>query len=206
MHPASRALILAAPVALAACSPPQIIKPYRMEIQQGNFISQEMVSQLRLGMSKEQVRFVLGTPLVTDIFHADRWDYVYFRDAQGRGREERKIAVVFEDGKLARVLGDVVPAAPKDESAAVKDAAAPSPAAPKPVAPALVAEPPKPQAESAPAQNWRAASDVPEQRDQANEEKPKTESTPPEEKKEEQKPEAQSERGFFGRMLEKLGF
>ena len=202
MHPASRALILAAPIALAACSPPQIIKPYRMEIQQGNYISQEMVSQLKLGMSKEQVRFVLGTPLVTDIFHADRWDYVYYRDTKRAGREERKIAVLFENGKLARVLGDVVPAAPKDESAAVKDAAPPTPVAPRPVAPDPVAEPLKPAAEPPPTQNWRAASDEPAKED----EKPKAESARPEEAKQEQKPESQSERGFFGRLLEKLGF
>jgi outer membrane protein assembly factor BamE len=195
VHPASRALILAAPIALAACSPPQIIKPYRMEIQQGNYISQEMASKLKLGMSKDQVRFVLGTPLVTDIFHADRWDYVYYRDTQRGGREERKIAVVFENGKLARVLGDVLPAAPKEESAAVKDAAPPTPVAPKPVVPGPVAEPLKPAAEPPPTQNWRAASDEPAQGDQAKEET-----------KEEPKAESQSERGFFGRMLEKLGF
>ena len=49
------------------------IPPYRMEIQQGNYVSQEMVSQLKQGMTKEQVRFILGTPMVTDIFHAERW-------------------------------------------------------------------------------------------------------------------------------------
>ena len=49
------------------------VTPYRMEIQQGNFVSQEMVAQLKPGMSKEQVRFILGTPLVTDIFHAERY-------------------------------------------------------------------------------------------------------------------------------------
>ncbi|HLE65653.1 MAG TPA: outer membrane protein assembly factor BamE [Burkholderiales bacterium] len=133
MLPAPRAFILAALPALAACSPPSLVRPYRMEIQQGNYISQEMVSQLKLGMSKEQVRFVLGTPLVTDIFHVDRWDYVYFRDIQGRGREERKIAVVFEDGKLARVLGDVVPAAPNEEALPVQGAAPAKPGAANPV-------------------------------------------------------------------------
>lgn len=122
--------MLAALPALAACSAPSLVRPYRMEIQQGNYVSQEMVSQLKPGMSKEQVRFVLGTPLVTDIFHADRWDYVYFRDIQGRAREERKIAVIFEDGRLARILGDVVAAAPKGETAPPKDVAPPKPAAP----------------------------------------------------------------------------
>ena len=81
------ALWLAAPLALllASCKSvdmPKVpgITPYRMVIQQGNFISQEMVSQLKPGMTREQVRFILGTPLVTDIFHADRWDYVFFRE------------------------------------------------------------------------------------------------------------------------------
>ncbi len=83
-----------------------------MDIQQGNYISQDMVSQLKIGMSKEQVRYVLGTPLVADIFHADRWDYVYYRDPRKGPREGRKIAVLFENGKLVRVIGDVVPADP----------------------------------------------------------------------------------------------
>jgi outer membrane protein assembly factor BamE len=84
------------------------ITPYKMDIQQGNFVSQEMVSQLKPGMSKEQVRLTLGTPLLTDIFHADRWDYVYWREDEAGKREQRKLAVFFDDGKLARVDGDVV--------------------------------------------------------------------------------------------------
>ncbi len=86
------------------------ITPYKMEIQQGNFVSQEMVSKLKPGMTKEQVRFVLGTPLITDIFHGDRWDYVYWREDQAGNREQRKLAVFFDKGKLARLDGDVVPA------------------------------------------------------------------------------------------------
>ena len=87
------------------------IKPYRIEIQQGNFISQEMVAQLKPGMSKEQVRLALGTPLLNDIFHADRWDYVFWRERAGGGkREQRKLTVFFEDGKLTRLDGDVVAA------------------------------------------------------------------------------------------------
>src|SRR5688572_23392774 len=68
---------------------PQIpgVKPYRIDIQQGNYISQDMVAQLKPGMSKEQVRLALGTPLLTDIFHADRWDYVYWREKPGAKRE-----------------------------------------------------------------------------------------------------------------------
>ena len=116
-----------------------MLQPYRMDIQQGNYISQDMVSQLKIGMTKEQVRYVLGTPLVADIFHADRWDYVYYYDPRRGQREARKIAVVFENGKLTRLLGDVVAA---DQSSAPKGVApqaapreeppAPQPDAPKP--------------------------------------------------------------------------
>jgi outer membrane protein assembly factor BamE len=97
----------------AACtSVPRIpgITPYRMEIQQGNYVSQDMVSQLKPGMSKEQVRFILGTPLVTDIFHAERWDYVYWRETSDGKREQRKLIVHFDKGQLARIDGDVVSA------------------------------------------------------------------------------------------------
>jgi outer membrane protein assembly factor BamE len=97
---------------VSGCAVPRIpgITPYKMEIQQGNFVSQEMVSQLKPGMSKEQVRFVLGTPLLTDIFHADRWDYVYWREDAAGNRESRKLALFFDGGKLARLDGDIVPA------------------------------------------------------------------------------------------------
>ena len=73
-----RALAAIAALFLVSCGSARLpmpdITPYRIEIQQGNFVSQEMVSQLKPGMSKDQVRFVLGTPLITDSFHADRWD------------------------------------------------------------------------------------------------------------------------------------
>ena len=103
-------LAAAACLAAAGCTGvPRIpgVTPYKIEIQQGNFVSQEMVSQLKPGMSKEQVRFVLGTPLLTDIFHADRWDYVYWRETPAGRREQRKLAVYFDDGRLARLDGDV---------------------------------------------------------------------------------------------------
>lgn len=86
------------------------VEPYRIEIQQGNFVSQETVAQVKPGMSKEQVRLALGTPLLNDIFHADRWDYVFWRDKPGTKREQRKLTVFFEDGKLTRLDGDVVAA------------------------------------------------------------------------------------------------
>ncbi|HWA36821.1 MAG TPA: outer membrane protein assembly factor BamE [Burkholderiales bacterium] len=106
-----KAAFLAAVALLSGCGVPNIpgITPYRMEIQQGNYVTQDMVARLTPGMSKEEVRLALGTPLLTDIFHADRWDYVYWREPQGGGsREQRKLIVHFSDGKLARLDGDVV--------------------------------------------------------------------------------------------------
>lgn len=85
------------------------IPPYRIEIQQGNYVSQDMVAQLKQGMTKEQVRFILGTPMVTDIFHAERWDYIYWREMPNGTREHRKLTVRFENGQLASLDGDVVP-------------------------------------------------------------------------------------------------
>ncbi len=99
-----------AAMTLSACGVPRIpgITPYKMEIQQGNFVTQEMVAQLTPGMSKEQVKIILGTPLLIDIFHSERrWDYIYWKEDEAGKREQRKLVVFFEDGKLARLDGDV---------------------------------------------------------------------------------------------------
>jgi outer membrane protein assembly factor BamE len=184
------------------------ITPYRMVIQQGNFISDEMVAQLKPGMTREQVRFVLGTPLVTDIFHADRWDYVFYRELPNGKREQRNLTVVFEDGRLARVIGDLLPdpGAPKPAPTAKPSTDSRPEAESKPAADAKpAAAPPKPAPEQpaenrAPAQqNWRSASDA--------DAEPKPEAKLEEGMAEEQgKPEEpKKERGFFGRMLEKIG-
>ena len=101
-------LLAAAAFALAGCSSfTTWLDAYTIDIQQGNYMSQDMVSQLKLGMSKEQVRFVLGTPLLTDIFHADRWDYVYYHKAPGGKAQRRELAVFFKDGKLVQVMRDI---------------------------------------------------------------------------------------------------
>ncbi len=95
---------------LAACSyKPGFINEYKIDVQQGNVLTQEMVAQLKPGQTRDQVRFLLGTPLITDIFHQQRWDYVY-RYLNGKtGRvEARKFSVFFNaDGRLERVGGDV---------------------------------------------------------------------------------------------------
>jgi len=96
-------------ITLAACSYMPSLTPHRIEIQQGNFITQEMIGQLKPGMTKDQVRFTLGTPLVADMFHANRWDYIFVRQrANSRDVEQRRISVFFESNKLDRVDGDVV--------------------------------------------------------------------------------------------------
>lgn len=95
---------------LAGCSFDSIVgvvDPYRIDVRQGNYVDQDMVSQLKRGMTREQVRFVLGSPLVVDMFRRDRWDYVY-RYKPGSGEaEQRVISVFFVDDLLDHVTGDV---------------------------------------------------------------------------------------------------
>jgi len=109
---ATRFLAVAMAVSwLGACSSvPRIVTEYRIDVQQGNVLTQEMVSQLRPGLTRDQVRFVLGTPLLVDMFHADRWDYVYRKQNGQTGEVElRRFTTFFDaDGKLYRVAGDVV--------------------------------------------------------------------------------------------------
>ena len=86
------------------------IKPYKMDIQQGNAVTSKMMMQLRPGMTKSQVRFVMGTPLIADSFHADRWDYLYRMAKGGKIIEQRHVILEFENDQLKRVRGDVIPA------------------------------------------------------------------------------------------------
>lgn len=86
-----------------------IFTPYRPDIQQGNFVSREMMAQLKIGMTPEQVRFVLGTPLLTDIFHADRWDYVFRLEKRNGDVISSRIGVFFKDNRLARIDAGELP-------------------------------------------------------------------------------------------------
>lgn len=145
---------------LTGCSNvPRIVTEYRIDIQQGNVLTQDMVSQLKPGQTRDQVRFILGTPLLTDVFHDRRWDYAYrYQNGRTNAVESRQFSVFFDaDGRLERVAGDV-------EVAQVADLTAP-------VARTQVIDLGELPADAAG--------------------KP----LPP----------AQSERGFFGRMLEKIG-
>jgi outer membrane protein assembly factor BamE len=82
---------------------------YKLDINQGNYITQDQVDKLKQGMTKQQVRTVLGTPLVTSAFRENRWDYVYEFRRQGVTQEHRTFAVFFAEDKLARWEGDELP-------------------------------------------------------------------------------------------------
>ncbi|MDO9064101.1 MAG: outer membrane protein assembly factor BamE [Sulfuricella sp.] len=151
-----RALAAISILLLAACSVTEKLTPYKIDIQQGNVVTQEMVAKLKSGMTKAQVRFILGTPLIADAFHANRWDYVYRYQKAGKLTEERKLALFFDQELLQRVEGDVVAASPATE------------------------EKKEPAAAGAPA---RAV------------EQPLQNAAPTKE-----------EKGFFGSMIEKIGF
>lgn len=85
------------------------ITPYRVEVVQGNFVSREQVEALRPGMNRQQVRDVLGTPLLTSVFHADRWDYVFTLKRQGVEPQARKLTVFFTGDAMQRFEGDTMP-------------------------------------------------------------------------------------------------
>ena len=82
---------------------------YKISIPQGNIITQDMIDQLRPGMSKRQVMFVMGTPLIRDPYNQDRWDYVYNFQPGGGVRGQERISVLFEDDGLVRFSGDFLP-------------------------------------------------------------------------------------------------
>ena len=106
---------------LAGCSFDSVVglvDPYRIDIRQGNYVDQEMVAQLRRGMTRDQVRYVLGSPLVVDMFRKDRWDYVYrFRPGSGDA-QQRVISLFFAGDVLDRIEGDVAAASGAPAAAA----------------------------------------------------------------------------------------
>lgn len=84
---------------------------YRMTIQQGNYLDPAAVAQLKDGMTRSQVRYLLGTPMVPDAFNENRWDYLYYlKRGRIRAPEERRLTVWFEDDKVARIEKVNVPA------------------------------------------------------------------------------------------------
>lgn len=86
-----------------------VVQPYQPPVVQGNFVSREQVNFLRPGISREQVRDILGTPLVTSVFHADRWDYAFTLRRQGAQPQAYRLSVFFKDDRLERIEGDALP-------------------------------------------------------------------------------------------------
>ncbi len=112
-----RIFLLVLSLLLTACSSSlPSIKPYKMPIQQGNLVTSKMMMQLKPGMTKTQVRFVMGTPLITDSFHKDQWDYFYQMEKDGSIIEKRRVILMFEKDLLAKVKGDVVPASASEDN------------------------------------------------------------------------------------------
>ncbi|MDQ3564590.1 MAG: outer membrane protein assembly factor BamE [Pseudomonadota bacterium] len=80
---------------------------YRVDVQQGNVVTQEMLAQLEAGLDRNKVRYIMGTPLLADVFHQDRWDYVYTQQNGGDTPAQRRVSLYFENDHLARIDGDV---------------------------------------------------------------------------------------------------
>ncbi|PMY42511.1 outer membrane protein assembly factor BamE [Pseudomonas sp. GW456-L14] len=101
-------------LALAGCSFPGV---YKIDIQQGNVVTQDMIDQLRPGMTRRQVRFIMGNPLLTDTFHADRWDYLYSLQPGGGERQQERVSVIFNgNDQLVSLSGDFMPGVSRDEA------------------------------------------------------------------------------------------
>jgi outer membrane protein assembly factor BamE len=111
------ALGLTACAVLAGCSSfdgasqriASVVKPYQIQVVQGNFVSREQVAVLQPGLTRQQVRDVLGTPLLASVFHADRWDYVFTLRRQGVEPQAYRLTVFFKGDTLERFEGDTMP-------------------------------------------------------------------------------------------------
>jgi len=98
--------VLLLSAALSACT------PYKMDIRQGNYVTPEMREKLKVGMTKQQVRYVLGTPVVSDVFHGNRWDYVYSLEQERKVVERQSMTLYFEGDVLTRIVDQPVEVEP----------------------------------------------------------------------------------------------
>ena len=111
-------LLLASGLLLAGCASQRqtsdtlfgLVTPYRIEIVQGNVVTKEQLAKLQVGMDRRQVRDLLGTPMLADVFHADRWDYPFSIRRQGAEPQRRSIVLRFEGDKLATIDAPELPA------------------------------------------------------------------------------------------------
>jgi outer membrane protein assembly factor BamE len=112
------ALTLVASLLLGGCSLPRL---YRATIQQGNVITQDMVNQLEPGMTRNQVAFIMGEPILRNSFSSDRWDYLYRVEVPGYYEEEKRLTLFFDDGTLFYFTGDYLPESATDDPASLQD-------------------------------------------------------------------------------------
>ncbi len=117
-----------------------LLSPYQMDVRQGNYITPEMREKLKLGMTRQQVRYVLGTPLVHDAFHGNRWDYVYFLKHYGQVGDEQRLTLYFDGDTLVRIDDSKMPPLPAPAAPAEPVAAKPA-EAPAAVTAAVTAAP-----------------------------------------------------------------
>jgi outer membrane protein assembly factor BamE len=94
---------------LAGCQSFKFPGVYKINIQQGNIITQEMIDQLQPGMTKRQVRYIMGNPMVQDTFNPDRWDYIYSMKTAGGDETKERVSIFFENDKLTGFNGDYIP-------------------------------------------------------------------------------------------------
>ncbi|HZR03256.1 MAG TPA: outer membrane protein assembly factor BamE [Burkholderiales bacterium] len=97
-----RILLLLVALTLSSC----FLKPHKIDIQQGNYIDAETLAKLKPGMTRSQVRFLLGTPLIMDPFHPERWDYMFLDRRAGKLMQERRATLWFDGDKLKRAVTD----------------------------------------------------------------------------------------------------
>ena len=113
MHKLIHLLLLSVFLIIGGCSTVLNNLPgvYTIDIQQGNRVSQEMINQLKPTMNKRQVLYIMGSPMLVDVFHKKRWDYLYSNQSNGESREQTRISLYFEGDILVAVQGDFKPTA-----------------------------------------------------------------------------------------------
>ena len=95
------------PLALAGCG-----LVYTIDVQQGNYVTQDVAAKLKQGMTKAEVRQLLGTPLLVDAFHSNRWDYFFSNVKRGKAENRTRLSIFFENDKVANFIGEARPALP----------------------------------------------------------------------------------------------
>lgn len=85
---------------------------YKMDVQQGNYVTQDVVARVKPGMTKAEVRQILGTPLLADVFHANRWDYYFSSEKNGKAQDRTLLSIFFESDKVASIKGEGRPPPP----------------------------------------------------------------------------------------------